>query len=378
MKRIFFAIGAILLLTVNIYAVDINQLNDTYKEQLKESGAYEIKRSLPKETESSLENIGIDSLDWREFSNITPEKIFAEVLAITKERAPTPLRAITTVIAIMLLCALVDSLKLSFGDRPLGGIIGAISTLCISACIITPIVECISRTAGVIKSASVFMLCYIPVITGIMIAGGQAVTAASYHTMMIGVGEIISQISTGFLVPMLNIFLALSVVSSISPRLNTSSLCDMFSKTIKWILSFVMSVFVSLLAMQNIVTTAADNTGSRAIRFAISSFVPIVGGALSDAFNTVQGCVKLLKSGVGAFGIIASGFIFIPIIVECLIWLITVNLCSSIGDIFELRQISSLLRASAKVISTMISIVLCCVTILIISTVFVLVIGGGS
>ena len=37
-----------------------------------------------------------------------------------------------------------------------------------------------------------------------MIAGGQTVSAASYHMMMIGAGEVVSQLSTYFLVPMLN------------------------------------------------------------------------------------------------------------------------------------------------------------------------------
>ena len=375
MKKIFFVFFLIAVTSLPVFACSFD---DIYTNQVRNSGANELIDRIPRDTSNSLENLGIDGIDWRQFNGLTPEKIFSEILSITKETAPRPLRAISMVIAIMLLCALVDSLKLSFGERPLGGVIGAISTLCICACIVTPIVDCIIRTANIIKSAAIFMLSYIPILAGIMVAGGQAITAASYHMMMVGAGEVISQISTGFLVPILNIFLALSVVSAISPKMNTTALCDAFQKTVKFVLSFVMSVFVSLLAIQNIVGVSADSAGSRAVRFAISSFIPVVGGALSDAFNTVQGCVKLLKSGVVAFGIIAGGFIFIPIIIECLIWLASVNLCVAIGDVFDLGSISNLLKSSSKVISTMIAMVLCCVTIIIISTVFVLAMGGGK
>ena len=139
-----------------------------------------------------------------------------------------------------------------------------------------------------------------------------------------------------------------------------------------------MSVFVSVLTVQNIVTTAVDSTSSKSIKFAINSCVPIVGGALSDAFNTVQSCLKLLKSGVGAFSIIAAGFIFIPIIIECLIYMISINVCVSFGEIFELKQISSLLKSINKVISSVLVMLLCVVTILIISTVLILIIGGAA
>ena len=187
-----------------------------------------------------------------------------------------------------------------------------------------------------------------------------------------------TQVASRLLVPLLNIFLALSVTASVSPRLNLTGICDMFSKVIKWILGFIMSVFVGLLAIQSIIGTAADTAGTKAVKFVISSFVPIVGGALSDALNTVQSCVKLLKSGVGAFGIIAAGCVFIPILIQCLLWLAALQVCAAVGDVFELKQTTSLLRASGKVISTIISILLCCMTVLIVSTVLMLMIGGAT
>lgn len=110
----------------------------------------------------------------------------------------------------------------------------------------------------------------------------------------------------------------------------------------------------------------------------IGSFVPVVGGALEDAFGTVQSCVKLLKSGVGAFGLLAGAFIFLPVILECVLWILTLSACSAIGEIFALKEITTLLKATTKVLETMLAIILCSMTVLMISTVLILVIGGGS
>ena len=379
MKKAIFIIVFFFLFLPSVFAAEEPKgVEELYKEQAKISGADQLEDGLPNETKNALDRLGIEGIDWNSFSSLTPDKIFSEIVVQVKNQSPAPFQAMTTVLAIMLLSALLDSMKLSFGDRPLSGMIGVISTLCICASIVIPIVGCIGHMSTIIQNAANFMLLFVPVMTGIMIAGGQAVAASSYHVRMVGAGEVISQISSSFLGPMLGVFLALSVVSSLSPKMNLSGACEMFHSVVKWVLSFVMSIFVSLLTIQSIVGTAADNTGTKTIKFAIGSFVPIVGGALSDAFATVQGCVKLLKSGVGAFGMIAAGVIFIPAIVECLVWMISISICASIGDIFELKQISGMLRASGKVISTMLVIILCCMMILIVSTVLILIIGGGA
>ena len=297
---------------------------------------------------------------------------------IAKKQSYAPLSSITAVIGIMLLYALLDSMKLSFDNKSLTGVLGAVSALCICSIIVLPIVKCIGRASIVISNSAKFMFCYIPVMSGLMISSGQVVSGTSYNFLMVGVGEVIAQLSAGILAPLLNIFLALSVISSISPKVGFAGLCEFINQAVKWVLGFVMSLFTGFLTIKSIVAAAADNTSSKAAKMFISSFIPIVGGALSDAYNTVQSCVKLLKSSVGAFAILAAGFIFIPILLECLIWILSLGLCSSIGDVLNLTKICSLLKSSSKVISTMLVIIICCMTILIISTVIVLVIGGGS
>lgn len=366
------------VLTLPVFAADAAEQNNIYNEQWKASGAEDLPNKLPEETQSQLNSIGISGADWSSIQSLTPDSLFASILNITGEKSKNPLKAAAAVIGIMLLCALLEGMKLSFGERQLSGVIGMVSTLCVCVIVVQPIVACIGDANNVIKAAAGFMLCTIPVITGIMIAGGQTVSAASYNMLMVGAGNVISMVASGFLVPLLNSFLALSIVSSVSPRLSLSGICDTFSKVTKWVLGFCMTVFVGLLTVQGLIGAAADSATSKTAKFVLSSFVPVVGSALGDAFTTVQSCVKLLKSGVGAFGLIAAGFIFLPSIIECLLWQITVNVCAAVGDIFELKQITGLLRAAGKVIGTIIAIMLCCATILMVSTVLMLMLGGDA
>ncbi|MDF1496208.1 stage III sporulation protein AE [Caproiciproducens sp. CPB-2] len=372
---------AVLLLLMTAFSLPVHaasKQDDYYSRQLQESGAADLADKLPNDTRKALEEMGIEDTNWEGIPSITPKSLFDQILSVVAGKTGEPFRAAVSVIAVMLLCALLNGMKLSFGEKSLGGVIGMVSTLCICVIVVNPIVSCISSAAAVIKTAAGFLLACVPVLAGIMIVAGQPATAGSYNLLMMAAGNVISLLSSNILVPMMNIFLALSIVSAISPNINLNGLCAAFSKAVKWIMGFCMTIFTGLLTMHGIVATALDTTGTRAARFVVSSFVPVVGNALGEALHTINGCVKMLKSGVSAFGLLAGLFVFLPILIQCLVWLLTLQVCIGIGDIFELKEISSLLKASGDVIETLISIILCCMMILMVSTVILLIIGGGS
>jgi len=323
-----------------------------------------------------LEDLGIQGADWEDIITITPKSMFEKILSIAGGKINEPLRAAVSVIAVMLLCALLNGMKISFGDRQMSSVIGMVATLCICVIIINPIVSCIANAASIIKAAAGFLLACVPVLIGIMLAAGQPVASGSYNLLMMAAGNVISIMASNILVPLMNIFLAISIVSAISPNINLNGLCQSFNKAAKWIMGFCMTVFTGLITMHSIVSTAMDTTGTRAARFVVSSFVPVVGNALGEAIHTINGCVKMLKSGVSAFGLLAGLFIFLPIIIESIMWLLTIHICAGIGDVFDLKEVTSLLRASIDVIETLLSIILCCMTILTVSTVVMLIIGG--
>ncbi|HEX3017723.1 MAG TPA: stage III sporulation protein AE [Caproicibacter sp.] len=353
-----------------------SSMESYYQEQLEQSGADKLQDKLPDDTKKILQELGISGSDWNSITSITPQNYFEKILSVFTGKAKNPLRVLASVIAVILLCALLDGMKLSFGEKPLGGIIGMVGTLCICTIVVQPIVACISDAADVLKASSGFLLACVPVLVAIMAAAGQSVSAGSYHLLMMAAGNVISIFATTVLVPMMNIFLALSVVSSVSPNINLNGLCNVLNKAVKWVMALGMTLFTGLITMHSIVASSLDSTGAKAAKFVVSSFVPVVGNALGEALNTVTGCVKMLKSGVGAFGLLAGLFVFLPVIAECVLWILTLMLCSGISQVFELKEITGLLKASSDVVSTMLAILLCCMMVLIISTVVMLVIGG--
>lgn len=349
-----------------------------YNSQYEQSGADDLLRELTPEVKKQLKDIGVTSPSWQELNSMSFFDIFGSIMNTIQQQSVTPLNCVVKIMGVVMLVALINSVKSSLGSSSLTAVLNSVATLTVSIILIQPVCQTIEYSTTIIKLSADFMLIFIPVMAGIMLTMGQSLQAAGSYTMVMGAGTAVSQISNNILVPLLNTFLGISVVSGISQRVNLNGFCELINKVLKWVLTFTMSVFTAILTMQSIISSSADSAGVKATRFAISSFVPLVGGALSEAYQTVRGCMGMLKSGVGVFAILATGTIYLPAIISCLLWLAAINIAIALAGVFDMGDIIKLLKSVTTVINSLIAILLCCMIIFIVSSAIMLMAGGVS
>ncbi len=372
----------ILLSSFTVYA-DIEDATEyttegIYNSQYEQSGADALLRELTPEVKKQLKDIGVTSPSWQELNSMSFFDIFGSIMNTIQQQSVTPLNCVVKITGVVMLVALINSVKSSLGSSSLTAVLNSVATLTVSIILIQPVCQTIEYSTTIIKLSADFMLIFIPVMAGIMLTMGQSLQAAGSYTMVMGAGTAVSQISNNILVPLLNTFLGISVVSGISQRVNLNGFCELINKVLKWVLTFTMSVFTAILTMQSIISSSADSAGVKATRFAISSFVPLVGGALSEAYQTVRGCMGMLKSGVGVFAILATGTIYLPAIISCLLWLAAINIAIALAGVFDMGDIIKLLKSVTTVINSLIAILLCCMIIFIVSSAIMLMAGGVS
>ena len=372
----------ILLSSFTVYA-DIEDATEyttegIYNSQYEQSGADALLRELTPEVKKQLKDIGVTSPSWQELNSLSFFDIFGSIMNTIQQQSVTPLNCVVKIMGVVMLVALINSVKSSLGSSSLTAVLNSVATLTVSIILIQPVCQTIEYSTTIIKLSADFMLIFIPVMAGIMLTMGQSLQAAGSYTMVMGAGTAVSQISNNILVPLLNTFLGISVVSGISQRVNLNGFCELINKVLKWVLTFTMSVFTAILTMQSIISSSADSAGVKATRFAISSFVPLVGGALSEAYQTVRGCMGMLKSGVGVFAILATGTIYLPAIISCLLWLAAINIAIALAGVFDMGDIIKLLKSVTTVINSLIAILLCCMIIFIVSSAIMLMVGGVS
>ncbi len=343
-----------------------------------ENSLDELKNSLSDEAKEDLEGLGVDSYSFNNVSNISFTSVISLISEKIGENSVKPFSSSAVVIAVIILYALLNGYKNNLRAISTSQVLSVVSTLCITCALIFPIIDLVDSSIEMLKDASNFMLLYIPVMIAILSFSGHVISSASYYSMVMIMCQTVSQIASKFIAPILNIYLGFCVSSAITDRVNLKGFCALFSKIIKWMIAFIMTVFSAMLTIRSIITTAYDSVTTRAVRFTLSSFIPVVGAAISEAYKSIQGSLNLLRSGAGVFVIIAICIVFLPSITKCLMWIVSINLSKAIAQTVGVNEPCELLCSISSVVSTVFAIIVSIMAIFIVSTALLLSMGGAN
>lgn len=308
-------------------------------ELLQRSGAVEIYDSLNGEAKELLSQMGIETItDTADESNL-----FSVLSQLVCNRLSQPIKALALLVAVIVLC----KLAYSFDSQEIDWVISLAGALACAVAVISPLLSLIQTASGIIESASAFLLASVPVYSALMLAEGSAAAGTSYGFLALVAGNSIPIISTVLIIPLLHVFLALALLSSVS-QAKLDRLAEAIYSFTKWILVLSVTIFSAVLSVQTVLNAQVDAVGNKAVKLIASSAIPIVGSAFGDAVATIQNSVSVVKSGVGAFGMLAALCIFIPTATEAFLWTAVCVLGQITAELFELSKLGSFLKMCAS------------------------------
>lgn len=354
---------------------DYENTDEIFSESLNLEQLYS---GLPQDAKKILDSMGIGEAGADTLDNVTFESVMNGILDTFKEQSTGVFRAFTVITAVILIYALFDGFTQSITGDTLREVLSVVCAMSLACALVVPVTDVINDSAVIITTATNFMLCFIPIMCAVLVTCGKSLAGSGYYALMIGAAEGISQLCQKVISPMLNVFLGVSICSSVVPQVNLSGIISFFAKTVKWLLSFTFTVFSALLTFRTLISTSVDTVSARAVRYTVSSFVPIVGTALAEAYKTVQGSVNILKNGMGVFVIFGVGAVFLPVIVKLLLWSFSVNLCKNIAQIINLNLPMQMLSGVSTVLSVLFAVNICIMALYIISTALIITAGGNA
>ena len=316
-------IAALLMLlalnTAVCFALE-DETTDNYSSFYESSGADSLDDSLPDDVKDTIDSAGIDISNWQSMLSPSPKKIIS-------------IKDMVIIAGVVVLVGLIKGTAAAENfSEPLNIVIGcavAITVFASSAGVI-------SQGMSAVEATSDFMLALIPVLAGIITAAGNPTLALTYGSFAMAAAQAAAQTAGNIIMPLCGAFSAFGVSASLSPELKLTKLADMIKKLTIGVLSFVAAAFSAVLGLKSLLAGSADTLASKGIKLALSSAVPIVGGALSDAYSSIIGSVSLLKSTVGVFGVIAVVMIDLPVVLQLTARIILLKLLgvlsSSMGD----------------------------------------------
>lgn len=331
-----------LLIPVSSYSMDYSE--EEYNKTLSSYDLSSFEKELDADTYKMLDELGVLDFSYESITGLSFNDIVGLLKSLFQKKAELPIKSSVTVLIFILLSAFLQSLKVE-SDDSVNMIYSTATALLVATVVLVKLTSTVSLASMAISVASNFVYAFIPVFCSIVVASGGITTGFSTNTTLLILAQGLSFISSNVFMPIVNCYLALGVTSSLRYELNLDKLLSSVKKIITTCISFVSGVFVSVLSVKTAVAGRADMLGLRSIRFAINSVVPVIGSSISEGLLSIQAYSSLIKSSVGIVGVMAVVLVFLPSIIEVVLWRISLTLCVIVSDIFGDKSVSAVLNA---------------------------------
>lgn len=346
----------LLWLPFTVYAED--QTQDWLQEQWSESGVLQLLDLLPEDTRLFLHELEFDDASHNGVYELNLAQLTAWLTELLYESGKTIFQSLVPIFGVLLLGALTESVCVPADRTVLFRVLQATQALLCALLLTKPILTQIQATDNYLSAVSAFQLGFIPIFAGTTAATGQMITAGKFAVITPLVLQGSSVVLSEVLLPLLRVCSALTVTTTAAPTVRLNDLLRTVYKTVNVLLSVAMTIFLGVLSLQSMVSSASDSVNDKTAQFLIGNTVPIVGNALSQAYGSVRGCVQLLKSGLGAFGMLISAVIVLPQVIQLFLWRMMLELCATAGNLFEQHETSDLLRGLSAVLGVLLGVLL--------------------
>ncbi|MCR4434260.1 MAG: stage III sporulation protein AE [Clostridiales bacterium] len=215
-------------------------------------------------------------------------------------------------IVLVVLCAVLKNLQTSFLSDSVGELAFYVCYVVLISILVVGFNTALNLCRDVIDGMVNFMHACIPPLLTLLMSGGSITTAGIFQPVLITIVEISASIIKTVFIPVIFISTILSIVNNISDKLQISKLAGFLKLISGWGVGLLLTVFVAVVSTQGSLGAVVDGVTGKTAKYAVSTFIPVVGKSLSDAAEAVAGCTVLIKNAAGVA--IMAGIIIICLI----------------------------------------------------------------
>ncbi len=289
-------------------------------------------------TEGYLDGVELDiSIDLEQgLSSLWEQTVSAAGTILTSTIRTGVLLLIT-----VLLCGLLDVTHAEFGGKgvDLTAFAGTAGILALSMADVHSLAAIGKSLMEQLEELTTVLL---PLVSATLAASGSITGAGVRQVATIFFSDILLTLMNRLLLPMVYLYMAACAGYTAVGNPGLKQIAALLKWAVTGILTGLTTVYVAYLTAASALAGTADTLTARAAGLAISGMVPVVGGILSSATETVMAGAGLLKNAIGIFGILAVlAFCLVPFLrlaLHYLIYKVTAVLAATLsgGRIAEL------------------------------------------
>ncbi len=367
MKRLsYFLIFILLFLVFSVADVTETAFADS---EIENELNGEVEENLNSLIDGNLENYfnelevdfnGMGLKDWilsviRGEQNFSFDKIGESFLNSFKSSLKTTIFSLLSILVLSLLSGFSSSLTAGFKKESTKQIIHFAvygSIICTLAIMVGDTVKSVISTLGTLKE---FTDVVFPIFLTLFTALGGSVGTSFIEPIILIFSNVVLKIILNLIIPIFTATVIFTFVGNLTDTVKLEKLTKTFKSIANWTLGIIFSILTTFISIQGVVGASIDSITLKSAKFALSSYVPILGGYLSEGFDIVLASCILIKNALGlsVFFIILT--IILAPIIKILCLSLSLKLISSFVEPIGESKLSSLLFDTANNLNLLIA-----------------------
>ena len=332
-------------------------LNGAVIQELNEIDFTPLNDMINEFNESNSNIFSIDNIKSKIYSIISGENainysnFFASLFSTMIEKIVKYLPILSLIISIGILSNLLDGMKSKFDEKSTGNIIKLACLLSVVILIVGMVISISNNAGNSITTMVKQMNVLFPILLTLMIGLGAHASSSAFQPIVAILSTYIADFFNYFIVPLFMFSFVFGIISNLSQNIKLDKFNSFISGLFKWGVGLVFTIFFAVFSLQGLSAGSFDSLSIRTTKFTIKSYVPVMGGYLSDGMDLILSSTVLIKNAVGFVGILLIASTIISPIIEIAIFSLMLKLTSAVIQPMGNGKISNFLSSTSKSIT---------------------------
>lgn len=285
-----------------------------------------------------------DILSGKYFTNYS--SVFGGIVSLLFANLKSMLPIIFCIIAIGVLSSLLSSFRSDSSET--SDMVYFVCYALIVMLILISFKDILSSVSKVIKGISSLMQIVFPILISLLVSIGSLSSISIYNPLVAVLTTIVDIIFDKFLYPIFILIFLLTVLGNLTSSVKLDKLTTFFSSAFKWTTGIVFTLFTGFLSLQGISAGKFDSISIKATKFAVKSYIPLIGSYVADGMDYIVLGSVLVKNTIGLVAIMLLFVMILSPIIYVVCYKLLLELTAGVLETSGSNKMSSFISSVSK------------------------------
>ena len=305
------------------------------------------------------------------------QSLFQQIFNILLDEILNFIPLLATICAIAILGSFISNLRVKTNDQSIADIVHFVCFGVIIVILSGAVFSLVGMTKNLLSSIQAQMQILFPILLTLLTSLGGLVSVSVFQPLVAVLVSGVMQIFNYVVFPLFICTFIFTIVGNLINNIKLDKFISFFKSSFKWVTGSIMTLFFTFLTIQGITAGSFDGVSVQTAKYAIKSYIPLVGGYLSDGFNLIMSSSILIKNALGVAGLLLLFATIIIPIIKIVIFGLGLKLASAVIEPLADSRTSNFIFTVSKTMGYLVATILC-IAFMYLITVGLIIISGNA